>query len=39
MAAGAHEVTFRADDLPNGVYLYRLTTPAGSLARTMLLMK
>ncbi|MEM1271817.1 MAG: DUF4397 domain-containing protein, partial [Bacteroidota bacterium] len=32
-----YRVTFDASDLPSGSYLYRLTTPAGTLTRTMLL--
>ena len=37
--AGMHEVVFDADGLPSGMYLYRLETPRGSYARTMLLAK
>ena len=37
--AGMHEVVFDASDLPSGMYLYRLETPQGSFARTMLLAK
>ncbi len=37
--AGAHEVVFVTDGLPSGTYLYRLETPQGSYARTMLLAK
>ena len=39
VAAGAHEVGFRAGDLPSGAYLYRLQTPVGSLDRMMILLK
>lgn len=38
-AAGAHEVSFEATDLPSGVYLYRLEAAAFVEARTMLLAK
>jgi len=37
--AGTHEVAFNAEDLPSGMYLYRLETPQGSFVRTMLLAK
>lgn len=37
--AGVHDVVFSAGDLPSGLYLYRLETPAGVLSRTMLLLK
>ena len=37
--AGAYEVLFDANDLPSGMYLYRLETPQGSFVRTMLLAK
>ncbi len=39
LSAGRHEVTFEAQDLPSGLYIYRLTTPEGGFTRTMLLMK
>ena len=39
LAAGTHEVSFDAGDLPSGIYLYRLVTPAGSQARSMMLVK
>lgn len=39
VAAGIHEVDFKADQLPSGTYLYRLDTPEGSFSRTMLLLK
>ena len=39
VAAGRHTVTFEAGDLPSGLYVYRLTTPAGSFTQTMLLLK
>lgn len=38
-AAGEHSVSFDASWLASGVYLYRLTSPAGSLVRTMVLLK
>lgn len=38
-AAGQNAVTFEAADLPSGVYVYRLQTAAGTLARKMILMK
>ena len=37
--AGTHEVVFQANDLPSGLYLYKLVSPAGAQTRTMLLMK
>ncbi len=37
--SGWHQVTFDARDLPSGTYLYRLTTPAGTRSKVMLLMK
>ena len=38
--AGEHEVIFRPDDLPSGLYIYRLMTSGGySLARKMLLLR
>ncbi|WP_457651676.1 T9SS type A sorting domain-containing protein [Rhodocaloribacter sp.] len=37
--AGAHTVTWRADDAPSGVYLYRLEAGAFVSARRMLLIK
>ena len=38
-AAGSHEVTFDAQGLPSGTYLYRLETPHGSEMKQMLLLK
>lgn len=35
-APGTHTVTFSAASLPEGVYLYRLTTAAGVMTRTLL---
>ncbi len=37
--AGENEVMFDAAGLPTGTYLYRLTTPQGSMTRKMLLVK
>lgn len=37
--AGRHEVTFRAQDLPSGMYIYRLVTETRSLTRTLTLLK
>lgn len=39
LSAGEHVVSFDAQHLPSGTYVYRLTTPAGSLSRRMLLLK
>jgi hypothetical protein len=39
MQAGQHQVQFSAGSLPTGTYLYRLSTPAGAIARTLVLMK
>ena len=38
-AAGTYRVPFDASKLPSGLYLYRLETEAGSLTRTMTLLK
>ena len=32
--SGTHEATFASENLPNGVYLMRLQTPAGTLVRS-----
>ncbi|MFT4603995.1 MAG: hypothetical protein ACI9W4_000713 [Rhodothermales bacterium] len=37
--AGNHEARFDAKSLPTGAYLYRLSTDAGAIARTLILMK
>jgi hypothetical protein len=37
--AGEHQARFDAAGLPSGVYLYRLVTEGGTLARTMTLLK
>ncbi len=39
VAAGQHSATFDAADLPSGMYLYRLETPAGALTNLMTLLK
>ncbi|MHC1776089.1 MAG: T9SS type A sorting domain-containing protein [Lentimicrobium sp.] len=39
MAAGDHQVTFDAKDLPSGVYYYRLQTETGTSTRKMILLK
>ncbi len=36
---GSHDVTFRADNLPSGTYLYRLQTGAGSVTGSIVLLK
>ncbi len=38
-AAGSHEVTFEAGNLPSGTYLYRLDTPKDSFTQKMLILK
>jgi hypothetical protein len=38
-AAGQHEVTFTAGDLPSGVYIIRMQTPFGTMARKAMLLK
>jgi hypothetical protein len=39
VAEGSHSYTWDANDLPNGVYLYRLTTSEFSQTRKMLLVR
>lgn len=39
LPAGKHNVTFEASGLPSGMYLYRLSTPNGSISQKMILMK
>lgn len=39
LAAGRHEFTFKAGDLPSGTYFYRLATPKGIFVNQMLLTK
>ena len=38
-AAGHHQVQFEAGELPSGMYVYSLQTPAGTFSKTMLLLK
>lgn len=38
-AVGSHAVTFNADNLPSGLYFYRLQTASASSTRKMMLMK
>jgi hypothetical protein len=38
-AAGNHSVTFQADELPSGMYFYRLETAGRSVTKRMMLMK
>lgn len=37
--AGSHDVTFSAENLPSGTYVYRLQTEAGPVAGTIVLLK
>ncbi|NOY05589.1 MAG: T9SS type A sorting domain-containing protein [Chlorobi bacterium] len=37
--AGVHDVRLIADDLPSGMYVYRLTTKGGSIVRKLVLSK
>lgn len=37
--AGNHSVTFNAEDLPSGVYLYKLVSPSGTKTGKMTLLK
>jgi len=39
LPAGQHEVRFEAPNLTNGMYLYRLTTPGGSVTKSMVLLR
>lgn len=39
MTSGMHHIEFRAENLASGLYLYRLTTPSGTLTRKMTLLK
>ena len=39
MGAGHHTVNFMAEDLPSGVYFYKLTSGSNSQVRKMILMK
>ena len=38
-AAGEHQITFNAADLPSGIYIYRLEAEAASVTRKMILLK
>jgi hypothetical protein len=38
-AAGSHEVTFNADDMPSGVYFYTIQTGSFTQTKKMILMK
>jgi hypothetical protein len=39
LPAGYHEVNFKGDNLPSGVYVYRLATPNQTLTKKMILSK
>ncbi len=39
MSAGDHKITFIADELPSGVYFYKLTSGSASQVKKMVLMK
>ncbi len=39
LRAGRHEATFKADNLPSGVYVYRLRVGGQTLERQMFLLK
>ncbi len=39
LTAGQHQITFQASALPSGMYLYRLSTPNGSISQKMILLK
>lgn len=39
LAAGLHEVSFNAGNLPSGTYLYKLETPHRTFTQTMVLLK
>jgi len=39
LPAGQHEVRFEAPNLTNGMYLYRLTTPGGSVTKSLVLLR
>jgi len=36
---GNYSVNFEVGNLPSGAYIYRLTTPTGSLSRTLIIAK
>ncbi|WP_243665241.1 T9SS type A sorting domain-containing protein, partial [Rhodothermus marinus] len=37
--AGTYRVTFRAEGLSSGIYVYRLETPSGIFARKMMIVR
>lgn len=37
--AGSHSIPFNAEQLATGIYIYRLTTPSGTLSRKMVLVR
>jgi len=37
--AGSHSATFSGSGMGSGVYVYRLTTPYGSLVKSMILLR
>lgn len=39
LSAGQHNISFTAENMSSGLYLYRLTTPSGVITRKMILMK
>jgi len=39
VGTGRHEVRFDAEELPTGIYLYRLTTKTGTQTRKLTLVK
>ncbi len=39
LSAGTHQMTFNSDNLPSGIYFYRLTHEGGSVTRKMILLK
>ena len=39
VGTGYHETYFNADNLPSGVYLYKLSTNTGSITKKMTLIK
>lgn len=39
LSAGEHNIRFDASDLPSGIYLYKLETPAGNQTKKMTLIK
>jgi len=39
LGSGRHTVNFNASNLPSGMYMYRLSTPAGEMTQKMILLK